>query len=341
MKYTRVIVPRRGGPDVLRFVEEDLPEPRPGEVRVKMQAAGVSLADVLMREGVHPETPLGPFTPGWDVAGVVDQVGAGVTAVQPGQPVAALIKTGGYAEYLCLPQKKLIPVPAGLDPAEVVSVVFNYCTAYQAMHRSARVQAGETVLIHSAAGGVGTALLQLGRLAGLEMYGTASAAKHGVVESLGGVPFDYRTEDFVAAVRRHTGGRGVHVVFDGIGGASLRRSYRALRQGGRLIAYGLAAALEGGRSGVRRVLHTYGHLLTIFALNAVPDMRRVRLYSIQNLRRLRPDWFRVDEATLFTLLAEGQIKPIVAARLPLREAVRAHELLGSGAVVGKIVLVSE
>jgi NADPH2:quinone reductase len=175
MRHRRIVVSRYGGPDELRVVEEECPEPKPGEVRVRVLAAGVSLPDVMMREGIHPETPRLPFTPGWDLVGVVERLGDGVSGIEPGQTVAALPIIGAYAELVCLPQAKLVPVPAGLDPAEAVSLVLNYVTAYQMLHRSAKVTRGQRVLIHGAAGGVGTALLQLGRLAGLEMYGTCSS----------------------------------------------------------------------------------------------------------------------------------------------------------------------
>ena len=167
MKHTRIIVTHYGGPDALRIVEEECPEPKRGEVRVRVQAAGVALPDVMMREGFHPETPPLPFTPGWDLVGVVDRLGAGVSGIELGQRVAALPITGAYAEFVCLAERELVPVPSGLDAGEAVSLVLNYVTAYQMMHRSAKVRTGQRVLIHGAAGGVGTALLQLGRLAGL------------------------------------------------------------------------------------------------------------------------------------------------------------------------------
>ncbi|HYV67626.1 MAG TPA: alcohol dehydrogenase catalytic domain-containing protein, partial [Myxococcales bacterium] len=175
MKQTRIVVTQYGGPDELRVVEEECSEPKDGEVRVKVLAAGVSLPDVMMREGVHPETPRLPFTPGWDLVGTVDRLGEGIPEIQAGQMMAALPISGAYAEFVCLPQRELVPVPDGLDPGEAVSLILNYVTAYQMLHRSAKVRPGQRVLIHGAAGGVGSALLQLGRLAGLEMYGTCSS----------------------------------------------------------------------------------------------------------------------------------------------------------------------
>jgi NADPH2:quinone reductase len=175
VKHTRIIVTHYGGPDALQVLEEECPEPKGGEVRVRVLAAGVSLPDLMMREGVHPETPPLPFTPGWDLIGMVDRLGDGISGIEPGQIVAALPISGAYAEFVCLPQRELVPVPSGLDAAEAISLVLNYVTAYQMLHRSAKVRPGQRVLIHGAAGGVGSALLQLGRLAGLEMYGTCSS----------------------------------------------------------------------------------------------------------------------------------------------------------------------
>jgi NADPH2:quinone reductase len=158
MRHTRILVTHYGGPERLRVTEEDCPDPKDGEVRVRVLAAGVSLPDLMMREGIHPETPRLPFTPGWDLVGVVDRLGGGASAIEPGQVVAALPITGAYAEYVCLPHRELVPVPAGLGAAEAVSLVLNYVTAYQMLHRSARARPGQRALIHGAAGGVGSAL---------------------------------------------------------------------------------------------------------------------------------------------------------------------------------------
>src|SRR5499427_3669954 len=243
MKHTRIIVAHYGGPDALQVIEEERPEPKAGEVRVRVLAAGVALPDVMAREGIHPETPPVPFTPGWDLVGVVDRLGEGVPGIEPsrvksGETVAAMPISGAYAEFVCLPQRELVPVPAGLDPAEAVSLVLNYVTAYQMLHRSAKVEPGQRVLIHGAAGGVGSALMQLGRLAELEMYGTCSSRGASAVAELGALPIDYQHQDFVQEIDRLTS-EGVDVVFDGIGGPHIWRSRRALRSGGKVVAYGL------------------------------------------------------------------------------------------------------
>ena len=340
----RIIVTHYGGPDALQVVEEECPEPKQGEVRVKVLAAGVSLPDLLAREGVHPETPPVPFTPGWDLVGVVDRLGDGVSGVELGETVAALPISGAYAEFVCLPQGELVPVPSRLDAAEAVSLVLNYVTAYQMMHRSAKVRRGQRVLIHGAAGGVGTALLQLGRLAGLVMYGTCSSRGASAVSDLGGIPIDYQQLDFVKEIHRLTG-EGVDVVFESIGGTHVWRSRKALGPGGRVVAYGLTSSLrEGrlasGRPGRRHRLRGIPILgLYIVASWLLPGRKRVVLYSIQWLKRFRPALFRQDLIALFDLLQQQKIKPLIAQQFPLGEARQAHELLGKGGVTGKIVLV--
>lgn len=344
MRNTRIIVNQYGGPDVITIAEEECPSPKRGEVRVKVAAAGVSLPDVLAREGVHPETPRVPYTPGWDLVGVVDQICEGVSGFELGQTVAAMPISGCYAQYICLPQHKLVPVPTGLDPAEAVAVVLNYITAYQMLHHSAKVRAGQRILVHGASGGVGTALLQLGRLAGMEMYGTCSAQAAEVVKRLGATPIDYRNSDFVEEIRRLTAD-GVDAVFDGIGGDNLWRSRKALRERCRVVVYGFQSKLQGGRmssgrpSG-RHPLRESATLLRYIIRNwFLPGRKSMVPYNIQWRMRLKPASFRYDLLTLFDLLQHKKIKPLIAQRLPLCKARHAHELLGGGGVIGKIVLI--
>jgi NADPH:quinone reductase-like Zn-dependent oxidoreductase len=346
VRNTRVIVTHYGGPDALRVVEEECPEPKDGEVRVRVLATGVSLPDIMAREGVHPETPPLPFTPGWDLVGVVDRLGDGVAGIGPGQIVAALPIHGAYAKFVCLPQRELVPVPSGLDAAEAVSLVLNYVTAYQMLHHSAQVRPGQRVLIHGAAGGVGTALLQLGRLAGLEMYGTCSSGGASAVSDLGGIPIDYQHQDFVKEIHRLTS-EGVDAVFDPIGGTHLWISRKALRPGGRVVGYGLRSSLRGeglasGRPG-RRQRFRGSAIFGLYIAGGwlLPGRKRVVPYSIQTLKRLKPEWFRQDLIALFLLLQKQELKPLIARRFPLAEARHAHELLGKGGVIGKIVLVHD
>lgn len=329
MKYKRIVISRYGGPEVLQVVEAELPEPQPGEVRVKILAAGVAWGDILKREGlgfgVRP-----PFTPGYDIVGTVDKLGANVSTVDIGQMVAALPLFGGYAEFLCLPASELVKVPTGLDPVNAVCLVMNYVVAYQMLHRAACVKPGERILLHSAAGGVGTALLQLGKLAELKMYGTASSGKHELIASLGGAPIDYKKEDFMERVFAMTGD-GVDVVFDPIGGTHAWQSHRMLHKGGRLIVYGAHTAVQDGTFKL-----VSGAILSSF-LNLIPD-KKLLSYSITRSKYSTPEWCRDDLSKLFELLAQEKIKPIIAERIPLVEAAHAHELLGMGSVIGKMVL---
>lgn len=338
--YRRVVATRRGGPDVLELVEEQVPTPKLGEVRLRVLAAGVGFPDILMREGTYPGGPTWPFTPGCDLVGEVDEVGPGVVDVRGGERVAALTYYGtffgSYAEYVCLPSDYLIPVPEGVDSVAAVCLVLNYTTAFQMLKRTAHVAAGERLLVHGAAGGVGTAALELGRLYGLEMYGTASARDAGIVRSLGATPIDYENEDFVERPRALGG---VDVVLDGIGGSVSVRSYRALRRGGRLVLFGHRSTLVDGRRNARKIAEFYANGAATFLANVLPDGRRVTFYQIAKTRDRHPEWFRADLGLLLTLLAQGHLAPIVAAQLPLDEARHAQDLLGHGGVAGKIVIV--
>jgi NADPH:quinone reductase-like Zn-dependent oxidoreductase len=334
VKNGRILVTALGGPEVLKYTEEDLPEPARGEVRVKVLAAGVSYADVLMRRGLYPGTPTPPFTPGYDLVGEVGAVGQDVTQFAVGQVVGAMTVRGAYSRFANVPAEVLVPVPASLDPAEAVCLILNYVTAYQMLHRVVNAASGQRILIHGAAGGVGTALLQLGALQGLTMYGTASKSKHDAIVSAGGVPIDYHAEDFSKRVRELSLD-GVHAVFDAIGGANWWRSYQLVRRGGALVCYGVSAAVTGGK------IAGAASFLLLGILKLIPDGRRSVWYNITKLRKQRPDWFRADLKILFDLLLQRKIQPMIALRLPLREAAKANKLIEHAEFTGKIVLLCQ
>jgi len=328
MTYKRVIVTERGGPETLKAVECDLRPPSAGEVRVRVRAAPVSSPDVSSRYGRTPFAPKVPFVPGYAVIGVVDALGEGVTGASVGDRVAALITYGGYAEVAYLKEKELIPVPGTVDAGEAATLILNYIVAYQILHRSARVQAGDKVLIIGASGGVGTAFLQLGRVAGLTMYGTASPAKHGVLLEHGATPIDYHTRDFVDVIRQAEPD-GLDAVFDGMGGDYYGRGFSLLRRGGVLVGYGNPLS-------IRRMLRMFGQM---FLYNLLPNGRSAKYYGT-GASRLDRRPFLEDWAALFRLLEEGRIKPVITARFPILEAARANELLESGRVIGNVVLVA-
>jgi NADPH:quinone reductase-like Zn-dependent oxidoreductase len=333
-KNARVVITGLGGPEVLQWVEEDMPKPGAGEVRVKILAAGVAFADVLMRHGLYPDAPKFPFAPGYDIVGEVDALGDGIIQLTIGQRVAALIMTGGYSRYTVVPANRLVPVPDALDPAEAVSLVLNYMTAYEMLHRVAKLREGQRILIHAAAGGVGTAGLQLGKLAGLAMFGTASKPKHELVVSLGATPIDYRSESFVERLRQLAPG-GVDAVLDPIGGKNWWASYGCLRKGGALVCYGAQAALSQGKLAAGFGFATLG------LMKILPDGKRASWFNVKTFSDASSDVFREDLARLFELLSQKKIHPVIAARFPLREAARANEMLEKAQVSGKLVLLCQ
>ena len=340
MKYKRVIISKRGGPEVLKLIEDEIKEPKSGEVRIKVKAAGVAFADIFMREGLYPGVPPPPVTPGYDVAGIVDEVGGEVKGLEVGQAVVALTQYGGYAEMINFPANWVVAQPPELNHAEAVSLVLNYLTAYQMLHRIARIREGERILIHGAAGGVGTALLQLGVLMNLEMYGTASKNKHPVITEHGGIPIDYRSEDFIRKIQKETA-NGVDAVFDPIGGKNGVRSFQSLRAGGRIVAYGFSAAMTKGRRNLLNAATAFvrsprHHWLKIFKSN-----RGILGYSVWNLNQDRPEWYQEDLQKVLQLLQQKKIKPVIGEKLPLSEASKAHELMNNAKVIGKIVLMCE
>lgn len=328
MKYKSIIATRRGPPEVLKTIENDLREPKAGEVRIKILASSVTLPDVQARYGHTPIAPKTPFVPGYIIIGVIDAIGKGVNDVTVGERVGALTISGGYAEYIFLGKEKLIPVPANLDPAEAVTLILNYLVAYQVLHRKAKVKSGDRVLIIGASGGVGTAFLQLGKLANLKMYGIASRSKHHILTETGAIPIDYHTQDFVEIIRQAEPD-GLDAVFDGMGGDYVKRGFSVLGSGGTLVEYGNPLSFTG----LLRLL------AKVLVYNLLPNGKRVKLYGTTASRfgrhSLLEDW-----AILFKLLEEGKIKPVIEKKFPILEAAKANELLESGKVIGNIVLLA-
>jgi NADPH:quinone reductase-like Zn-dependent oxidoreductase len=326
MKYKSVVATGRGSSDVLKIVENDLRVPEAGEVRIKILAVGVCQDDIATRVGNRPFLPKFPFTPGYNIVGDVDAIGAGVTDVSIGDRVAALTVFGGYAEYIYLSPDKLVPVPIDLNPAEVAPLILNYLVAYQVLHRMAKVKSGDKVLLIGASGGVGTAFVDLGKLANLKMYGLASPSKHAALIELGAIPIDYRAQDFVEVLHRAEPD-GLDAVFNGMAEDYLTRGMKVLQRGGTLVHY-------GGPESLSRFIKFMAQFIW---LNVVPDGKSILGYGTHRVgvQLMKEDW-----AALFSLLSEGKIKPIIAAKFPILEAAKANELLESGSVIGNVVLVA-
>lgn len=326
MSYKSIVVTRRGGLDALQIVDNTLRPPLANEARIRVVATPVCQDDVAARVGNRPFLKRPPFVPGYTCIGVVEAVGENVTNVSPGDRVAALTNYGSHTEVIYWNAPELVRVPDTLNPAEASTLILNYLVAYQILHRVAQVKAGDKVLIVGASGGVGTAFLQLGRLAGLKMFGLASTPKHAILTEYGATPIDYRTQDFVQ-VLRVAEPDGLDFVFNGMGEEYYERGLAVLRRGGVLVHYGAPQSFA-------RFLLLVGKLLLY---NLWPNGKKIVGYGTH---RLGTALFQEDWVALFDLLAAGQINPIVAQTLPLLQAAEAYALLESGAVAGNVVLLA-
>jgi NADPH2:quinone reductase len=326
--YRAVMLTGKGEPDVLREVELPLVEPGAGEVRLAVRATGAGGTDVIMRRGFYPYAPKIPFVPGYEVVGDIEARGSGVTNLKIGQRVAGLMIHGGYAEKLVRGAVEFVPIPDGVDDATAVALILNYATAYQAIHRIAKVKASDSVLVTGANGGVGSALLELLRPTGARVFGAAAARHHDLVRSLGATPIESRTERIDTAIQRLAPG-GVDVAIDNLGGHLVGQSIRATRRGGLVVGIGFSAT--GGRVG--------GFLRTLATLYLLAPLtgRRATFFGITQLYKKDPRPFREDLAKLFVLANQGAISPRIAARLPLLAARQAAEIIEKGGFEGKIV----
>lgn len=329
--YKAVMLTKVGGPEVLQVVDLPIQEPGQGELRVRVKATGVGATDLTMRAGNYPYAPKIPFVPGYEIAGVVDAVGPGVTSFKVGDRVAALTVHGGHAELLVRTAADFVAIPPGVSDAEAAAVILNGITAYQALHRVAHVQPGQTVLVTGAAGGVGSAAVQLAVLAGAKVYGAASLGKHAAVKALGATPLDYKAGRLDEVVQAAVPG-GVDIVLDGIGGPNIGLCIGALRPGGHLVAYGFMAA--GGP------ITTALMFANVFVGSRLRG-RKGSFYGITLLYRKDPKPLHEDLPKLFALMADKKFDPTITHRMPFLDVANAQRLLESGTVAGKIVLVAE
>ncbi|MFQ5817289.1 MAG: zinc-binding dehydrogenase [Terriglobia bacterium] len=335
----KAIVAKRYGPPAVLALR-DLPAPtlQAGQVVVRVAAAGVNFADLLMRLGLYQHSPRPPFTPGLEASGTIEAVGAGVPSSRVGERVLALTQKGSYSEKLLVRAEQAIAIPPTMSFEDAAALPVNYLTAYHALIYMAHLRPGERLLIHAAAGGVGLAAIELAKMVGADIFATASAAKHDFLRARGAAhTIDYHREDFEATVRARTHSRGVDVVLDAVGGESFRKSYRLLAPAGRLIVYGLSDAVRRKRRSLRSLLALL-HTPRFHPLHLIAKNRAVIGVHLGTLGRANPALVRDQLNELFRLYAGGKIKPYVGKTFPLAEAAAAHHFLHDRKNLGKVLL---
>jgi NADPH:quinone reductase-like Zn-dependent oxidoreductase len=337
----QIWITKAGPPEVLQVRDATDPEPKAGEVRIRVEASGVNFADILGRLGLYPDLPPIPCVPGYEIAGRVDAVGAGVEANWVGRDVFALTRFGGYADTVCAPLAQVFERPAGLSAQEAAAIPVNYFTAWQLVVVMGGLKRNETVLIHSVGGGVGIAATQIARHLGAKIIGTASAAKHAEMRALGvDHLIDYRTEDFEARTREITGGRGVELILDAVGGDSWKKGYRILAPTGRLGMFGISAAATGKER----------NILAMLALLARTPWLQFNPLSLMNANKgvfgvnLGHMWGEVDRIRLWAdalldLWRQGVVKPKIGKTFRFDEAAAAHHFIQDRKNIGKVLLV--
>ncbi|NLX09227.1 MAG: zinc-binding dehydrogenase [Chloroflexi bacterium] len=338
----QILITHAGEPDVLRVVEGPLPEPGPGEVRVKVAAAGVNFADIMGRLGIYPDAPPIPYVPGYEVAGTIDAAGLEVDPACVGQDVVALLRFGGYSEYVCVPQAQTFPRPANLSMEQAAGFALAYLTAYGALVALAGIKPGEHVLIHSAAGGVGLAAIDICRRYDATIYGVASAGKHELLRARGVQhPID-REQDFEREVKRLTQGRGVQIVMDSMGGWSWRKSYAALSAGGRLVICGVSNMAPGKRRSLWALVKM-GVSIPWLRFNPVALANENKGVLGLNLGRLWDEipLLRAWADDLLAWQAGGDLDVHVDRVFTFDEAAEAHRYIQERRSVGKVILVPE
>jgi NADPH:quinone reductase-like Zn-dependent oxidoreductase len=337
----QIWITRAGPPEVLQVKEAPDPTPKANEVRIRVEASGVNFADIMGRMGVYPDLPPIPVVPGYEVSGRIDAVGLGVDQSWIGRDVIAMTRFGGYADVVCVPVKQVFPRPAGLSALDGAAIPVNYFTAWQLVVVMGALKANETVLIHSAGGGVGIAAMQIAKHIGARVIGTASAAKHGEMRALGvDHLIDYRTEDFETRTCEITAGRGVELILDAVGGESWKKGYRVLAPTGRLGMFGVSSLASGKRRNLLSLLSMLANT-PWFQFNPLRLMNANKGVFGVNLGHM---WGEIDRLrewgdALMELAAKGVIKPKVAASFKFDDAPKAHHFIQDRRNIGKVVLV--
>jgi synaptic vesicle membrane protein VAT-1 len=338
----QIWITRAGPPEVLEVREAPDPEPKAGEVRIRVEASGVNFADIIGRMGLYPDLPPIPVVPGYEVSGCIDAVGGGIEGHWNGRDVIAMTRFGGYADTVCVPAKQVFVRPSGMSAAEGASIPVNYFTAWQLVVVMGSLKQNETVLVHSVGGGVGIAATQIAKHLGAHVIGTASASKHAELSVLGiDHLIDYRTEDFEERVRELTRGRGVELILDAVGGESWKKGYRILAPTGRLGMFGISAAANNRKE--RSTFALLGVLASIpwFQFNPISLINANKGIFGVNLGHLWSEVDRIREWAdrLFDLWGQGIVKPRIARSFRFDEAPQAHHFIQDRQNIGKVILV--
>jgi NADPH:quinone reductase-like Zn-dependent oxidoreductase len=337
----QVWIPRTGAPDVLEVREAPDPIPGPGAVRVRVRAAGINFADIMARMGLYPDSPKLPAVVGYEVAGVVDAVGQGVPNLRVGERVVAFTRFGGYSDVVVVPAQQAAPIPEQLSFEKAAAIPVNYLTAWLMLVHLGNVRAGERVLVHAGAGGVGLAALQIARWKGAEVFATASASKHERLRAAGVAHcIDYRTQDFEAEIARLTNGRGVDLILDAVGGASFRKSYRSLASLGRLFLFGASSLAPGKRRNILAALRGLLAMPAFRPLRLMSDNRGVFGVNVGHLWERQAEMRGILQQIL-ALVQSGVFDPVVDRTFPFSRAAEAHSYLQDRKNFGKVLLVPE
>jgi NADPH:quinone reductase-like Zn-dependent oxidoreductase len=339
-----VVITEHGGPEVLRVQDRPDPPVGPGDVRIAVKAAGINFADTMARTGLYPDAPKVPCVVGYEVAGEVESVGAGVESFKPGDRVLAGTRFNGQAELVTVPERMAYELPERLSFEEGAAFPVNYATAQAGLVVMGGLKPGERVLIHAAAGGVGIAATQIAKRVGAEVFGTASASKHDAIRAQGvDHAIDYRGQDFAAEVRRLTSGEGIDVAFDALGPSSFRKDYKLLRPGGRLIMYGASEVQAGEKRNLPTALRTVAKS----PFSAMPWWKGLGVMNenkgVFGLNML--SWWDAEGSLdrviepLIPALRDGELKPVVAEAFPFDRAADAHRFIAERRNIGKVVLV--
>ena len=334
MKYNHIVAIEKGGPEVLAWQEEEKEPIQSGYLGIKVESAGVLLADVLWQMGITPIGPKPPFTPGYDLVGIIEQIGTDLAGFEKGQRVAAMIQYGGYTEYAVVPAEKVVLVPKELDPIKAVAATTSYLTAYYLIHEEGMLKSGDVLLVHGAGGGTGSAIVELANHFGIKVYGTASAAKHVFVESKGGIAIDYKSQDFVKVLNAQEPG-GVDMVIDPIGGEVTSRSLRLLKPGGRLVSIAMIQSMNG-KGGLPIPLQ----MLRLPIWSLTHPGKKAYFWDVVNAANKDLSQYRSHLSKVFSLINEGKLNPEIGKQLPLRDAPKAQQMLLDYKVHGKVVLIN-